>query len=66
MLCGHFNTTRHPSGKKSCNRINKAITDFSEYIEDMELVDPELVGGRYTCRKGDRHHWGKAGQIPLF
>ena len=55
VLSGDFKTTRHPSEKKSCNRINKAMTDFFEFIEDMGLVDPELVGGKYTWRKGDRH-----------
>ncbi|KAG5591942.1 hypothetical protein H5410_042456 [Solanum commersonii] len=34
-----FNTLRHPSEKKICNRINKAVTAFSGFIEDMELVD---------------------------
>ena len=43
---------RYPTEKKNCNRINKGMTDF---IEDMELVDPELSGGKYTWKKGDRH-----------
>ncbi|KAF3666149.1 3-hydroxyisobutyryl-CoA hydrolase-like protein 2, mitochondrial [Capsicum annuum] len=45
VLCGDFNTTKHPLEKKNYNRISKAMTDFSEFIEDMELVDPELIGG---------------------
>lgn len=51
MLCGDFNTTRHPLEKKNCNRISKAMIDFSEFIEDMELVDPELIGGVHMDEK---------------
>lgn len=47
-LYGDFNTARYLSEKKNCNRINKGMTDFSNFIEDMELVDPELFGGKYT------------------
>ncbi|WMV19032.1 hypothetical protein MTR67_012417 [Solanum verrucosum] len=46
---------RYPSEKKNCNRINKGMTDFSDFIEDLELVDPELSGGKYIWKKGDRH-----------
>lgn len=56
VLCGDFNTTRYPSEKKRCLRINKAMTDFSEFIEDMELSDLELKGNKYTWRKGDRQN----------
>ena len=31
------------------------MTDLSEFIEDMGLLDPYLVGGKYTRRKGDRY-----------
>lgn len=52
VLCGDFNIVRYPLEKKNCNKINKGMTDFTE---DMELVDPELSGGKYTWKKGDRH-----------
>ncbi|WMV38105.1 hypothetical protein MTR67_031490 [Solanum verrucosum] len=51
VLCGDFNTVRYPSEKKNCNRINKGMTIFSDFIEDMELVDPELSGGNTPGRK---------------
>ena len=54
VLCGDFNIVRYPLEKKNCNKINKGMTDFSDFIEDMELVDPELSGGKYTWKKGDR------------
>ncbi|KAF3645754.1 putative COP9 signalosome complex subunit 4-like [Capsicum annuum] len=55
ILCGDFNIVRHPSEKKNCSRINKGMIDFSDFIEDMELVDIELSGGKYSWKKGDRH-----------
>ncbi|KAG5631925.1 hypothetical protein H5410_003642 [Solanum commersonii] len=55
VVCGDFNTARFPSEKKNCSRISRAMTDLSDFIEDMGLLDPHLVGGKYTWRKGDRH-----------
>lgn len=55
VLCGDFNPVRFPSEKKNCCRINKNMSDFSEFIVDMELVDPDLYGGKYTWKKGDNH-----------
>lgn len=43
------------SEKKNCSRISRAMTDFYEFIDDMGLLDPHLVGGKYTWRKGNRH-----------
>lgn len=54
VLYGDFNTTRHPSEKKNCHRISKAKTDLSKSIEDMEPMDLDLKGGKYTWGKGDR------------
>lgn len=54
-VCGYFNTIRFPLKKKNCNRTNKPMTEFSEFVEDMELVDHHLSGGTFTWRKGDRH-----------
>lgn len=39
VVVGDFNTVRFPSEKKNCSRYNKAMRDFSEFIEDMELAD---------------------------
>ncbi|WMV40484.1 hypothetical protein MTR67_033869 [Solanum verrucosum] len=55
VLCGDFNTVRYPSEKYNCNRINRAVTELSEFIEDMELMDLDLAGGEFTWRRGDRH-----------
>ncbi|WMV44670.1 hypothetical protein MTR67_038055 [Solanum verrucosum] len=53
VVAGDFNVVRFPSEKKNCNRFNKEMEEFSEFIEDMELQDLPLVGGKFTWRKGD-------------
>uniref|UniRef100_A0A0V0HAJ5 Putative ovule protein n=1 Tax=Solanum chacoense TaxID=4108 RepID=A0A0V0HAJ5_SOLCH len=55
QFVGIFNTVRFPSEKKNCSRITKSMTDHSDFIEDMSLLDLQLAGGRYTWRKGDKH-----------
>lgn len=55
VVCGDFNTARFPSEKKNCSRISRAMTDLSNFIEDLGLLDPHLVGGKYIWRKEDRH-----------
>ncbi|WMV25045.1 hypothetical protein MTR67_018430 [Solanum verrucosum] len=37
---------RYPSEKFNCSRISRSMTDLSEFIEDMELMDLDLAGGR--------------------
>ncbi|WMV11477.1 hypothetical protein MTR67_004862 [Solanum verrucosum] len=54
VVAGDFNVVRYPSEKKNCKRLNKAMEDFSDFIEDMELQDLPLEGGSFTWRKGDR------------
>ncbi|KAG5630999.1 hypothetical protein H5410_002716 [Solanum commersonii] len=51
VLCGDFNTVKHPSEKKNCHKINKGMTDFSDFVEDVELVDIELSGARGNIRQ---------------
>lgn len=36
-------------------QMNDRQTDISYFIEDMELVDIELSGRKYTWKKGDNH-----------
>ncbi|KAG5619929.1 hypothetical protein H5410_005147 [Solanum commersonii] len=55
VLCGDFNTVRYPSEKFNCSQISRSMTDLSEFIEDMELIDLDLAGGEFTWRKGERH-----------
>jgi len=54
-VCGDFSVCRFPYEKKECNRLNSAMREFSECIEDMDLIDLQLSGGRYTWYKGDNH-----------
>ncbi|KAG5599859.1 hypothetical protein H5410_031229 [Solanum commersonii] len=55
VIAGDFNVIRFPSKKKNCTTTTKAMEDFSDFIEDMELEDPPLTGGTFTWRKADKH-----------
>ena len=54
-VCGDFSVGRFPSVKKECYRLNSAMREFSECTEDMDRIDLQLSGGRYTWDKGDNH-----------
>nr|XP_016487802.1 PREDICTED: uncharacterized protein LOC107807866 [Nicotiana tabacum] len=47
-VCGNFNVTRYPSEKRECSRRSRVMVEFSDFIEDMELIDLRLKGGNYT------------------
>ncbi|KAH0730081.1 hypothetical protein KY289_001269 [Solanum tuberosum] len=48
VTSGDFNTVRHMEERRGCTRVTNIMTDFSKWIEDLELHDPELFGGKYT------------------
>ncbi|XP_047257605.1 uncharacterized protein LOC124889670 [Capsicum annuum] len=54
-ICGDFYICRFPSEKRDCNRNTLAMKEFSDFIEDMELIDLQLTGASYTWFKGDNH-----------
>lgn len=53
-ICGDFNVSRYISEKKKCNRRTRGMREFSDFIEDMELVDIQLEDAAYTWFKGDQ------------
>ncbi|WMV29117.1 hypothetical protein MTR67_022502 [Solanum verrucosum] len=55
VVGGDFNVIRYPAERSNCSRINGTMTEFSECIEELELVDPPLFGGSYTWRRGEGH-----------
>ncbi|XP_015169579.1 uncharacterized protein, partial [Solanum tuberosum] len=52
VLGGDFNIVRYASEKRNCSRTSVYMNDFSDVIEDMELIDPPLEGGNYTWARG--------------
>lgn len=50
-MCGDFNTVRFPSERKNCNNFTRSMAEFTEFIEDMGLVDLKLLGGKFTWKK---------------
>ena len=55
-VCGYFNIIRYPSEKRNCKRRTLGMIEFSDFIEDMDLVDLQLVGGNYTWFKGGNNN----------
>jgi len=53
IVCGDFNVTRYPSEITSCRRLSGGMAEFSNCIEELELVDPPLFGGSFTWRRGE-------------
>ncbi|KAG5624619.1 hypothetical protein H5410_009837 [Solanum commersonii] len=55
ITCGDFNTNRTMGEKRGCNRISYVMSDFSRWIEEMELHDPHLNGGKFSWFRGINH-----------
>lgn len=53
VSCGDFSLTRYPNERSEGNRIIGAMNEFTEWINEMEFIDPPLLGGTYTWRRGD-------------
>ena len=52
-LFGDFNVIRFPSERLRCRRLTPPMLDFSDFIEDQQLVDLPLGGGgQYTWSSG--------------
>ena len=45
---GDFNVVCFPNERLGCSRISASMIEFSDFIEDLSLVDLPLNGGRYT------------------
>lgn len=54
VIFGDLNVSRFPSERTNYNRITRAMADFNQCINDLELLDPPLSGG-YTWRRGQNH-----------
>ena len=52
IVGGDFNIVRYASEKKNCSRTSVHMNEFSDVIEEMELIDPQLEGGEYTWARG--------------
>lgn len=45
MFCGDFNVTRYPTERSITQRLTGDMTEFTDWINEMELNDPPLFGG---------------------
>ncbi|KAG5575495.1 hypothetical protein H5410_055629 [Solanum commersonii] len=55
ITCGDFNTNRTMGERRGGNRISYVMSDFSRWIEEMELHDPHLNGGKFSWFRGINH-----------
>ncbi len=51
-VIGDFNIIRVPSERWGFSSFSPAMVAFSDWIENLQLVDLPLVGGRYTWSNG--------------
>ena len=49
---GDFNIVRFPSERFGGSRLTSAMENFSEFIEELSLIDLSLEGGSYTWSSG--------------
>ncbi|WMV51255.1 hypothetical protein MTR67_044640 [Solanum verrucosum] len=54
-ICGDFNVARYASEKKNCTRRTLGMREFSDLIEDLNLIDLQLENAKFTWFKGDNH-----------
>lgn len=45
LLGGDFNIVRYTSKKRNCSRTFVHMNEFSDIIEEMELINPPVEGG---------------------
>ncbi|XP_060210641.1 uncharacterized protein LOC132637591 [Lycium barbarum] len=63
-VCGDFNVARFISEKRNFRRRRRSMVEFSDFIEDMNLIDLQLEDGNYTWFKGDNQD--RASRIDRF
>lgn len=52
VVCSDFNVTRYPNERTVNNNLSRTMTEFIDWINEMELIDPPLFGGSFTWRRG--------------
>nr|XP_009770786.1 PREDICTED: uncharacterized protein LOC104221413 [Nicotiana sylvestris] len=56
VVCGDFNVTRFMEERRDISIISRAMTEFSNFIENLELLDPPLLGGVFTWTRSNNSH----------
>ena len=51
-IAGDFNVVRFPFETSNGRKMSTAMREFSNFIDDFEVVDPPLGGGGYTWSGG--------------
>lgn len=61
VVCGDFNTTRFINERSNNFNLTRAMKEFSDIIQQLELVDPPLFGGSFTWKR--RNNQSEASRI---
>ena len=49
---GNFNVVRFPSERRDGSQLTPVMEKFSEFVDDLNLIDLPLEGGSYTWSSG--------------
>jgi len=48
VVCGDYNVSRFVTEKRSCVRRTIGMREFSDFIEDMGLIDLQMENATFT------------------
>ncbi|KAG2667198.1 hypothetical protein I3760_15G101200 [Carya illinoinensis] len=60
---GDFNIVRFPSERSGDSRLSSAMSEFSDIIFDLNLVDLPLIGGPFTW--SNNQTWSRLDKFPI-
>lgn len=63
-LVGDFNEIRHLGERRGSSRRDKGMRDFNQFIENLELTDPPMMGRQFTwCNSNDDGRWSRIDRV---
>lgn len=73
VACGDFNVTGYTVERTDNHILSGEMSEFTDWIKEMELFDPPLCGGSFTWSQrgaggggGRPHNSFKNRQVPIF
>ncbi|XP_028095364.1 uncharacterized protein LOC114295342 [Camellia sinensis] len=63
-LVGDFNEIRPLGERRGCSRKDKGMRDFNQFIENLELTDPPMMGRQFAwCNSNDGRRWSRIDRV---
>lgn len=61
-----FNEIRNVNERQGCSNRERGMKDFNKFIEDLELVDLQLLGRKFTWSNSqDGEKWSRIDRFLL-